>query len=77
MAGFVTLGVMLGLWIIGGLSGGASGGDEVVPLPEFRRPLYNNFFQGVLDLGDVVYFVSLTVLALFLGSQVVEARRWR
>jgi hypothetical protein len=31
----------------------------------------------LLDLSDAVYYVSLTALALLLGSQVVEARRWR
>jgi hypothetical protein len=31
----------------------------------------------VVDLGDVLYFLSLTVLSLFVASQVVESRRWR
>jgi hypothetical protein len=31
----------------------------------------------VLDLGDLVFYLSLTALALFLASQVVESRRWR
>jgi hypothetical protein len=30
-----------------------------------------------VDVTDIVYYLSLTVLALFLGAHVVEARRWR
>jgi ABC-2 type transport system permease protein len=74
---FVALGVMLGLWIVGGLasSGGAVG--QLAGYVSFVDHYYNNFYLGVLDLGDAVYFLSLTALALFLGTQVIEARRWR
>ena len=34
------------------------------------------FLRGVLDLKDVVYFVSWIVLALFLTHRAVEAQRW-
>jgi ABC-2 type transport system permease protein len=74
---FVTLGVMLGLWIVGGLasSGGTLG--QLAGYLSFVDHYYNNFYLGVLDLGDAVYFLSMTALALFLGTQIVEARRWR
>jgi ABC-2 type transport system permease protein len=74
---FVTLGLMLCLWIVGSLasSGGTLG--EVAGYLSLVDHYYNNFYYGVLDLGDAVYFVSLTALALVLGTQVVEARRWR
>jgi len=75
-AGFVTLALILVLWVIGGLAGGSSG-SEVVRYLSFGDHLFDNLFQGVVDLGDVMYFVSLTVLALFIGSQAVESRRWR
>ncbi len=74
---FVALGVMLALWIIGGLSSGAGTGAQLAGWLSFVDHYYNNFYRGVLDLGDAVYFLSLTALALFLGAQVVQARRWR
>jgi ABC-2 type transport system permease protein len=37
----------------------------------------SNFFRGILDLRDITYFLSVTALALFLGSISVESRRWR
>jgi ABC-2 type transport system permease protein len=37
---------------------------------------YFNFFQGLFSLSDVFYFISLTVMFLFLTSRVIEKRRW-
>jgi ABC-2 type transport system permease protein len=76
-AGFVTLAVILVLWVIGGMASGTGGGNEVVRYLSFGDHLFDNLFQGVVDVGDVLYFVSLTVLSLFVASQVVESRRWR
>lgn len=76
-AGFVTLAVILLLWVIGGMASGSGGSSEVVRFLGFGDHLFDNLFQGVVDLGDVLYFVSLTVLSLFAASQIVESRRWR
>lgn len=37
---------------------------------------YTNFALGLISLGDVVYFVSVAVLFLFLTDRVIERRRW-
>ena len=44
---------------------------------DFSGHFYNNMGAGLIELGDVVYFVSITALTIFLGSVVVEMRRWR
>jgi ABC-2 type transport system permease protein len=36
-----------------------------------------NFTNGVVTLADIVYFVSITALFLFLATRTVESRRWR
>jgi ABC-2 type transport system permease protein len=74
---FVTLLVLLFLWIVGIFGRGAGSGSEFLSYLSFVDHYYSNFYQGLLDLSDAVYYVSLTALALLLGSQVVEARRWR
>ena len=38
---------------------------------------YQSFSLGLLTLRDTVYFLSLTVGALFLTARVLESRRWR
>jgi len=41
------------------------------------RTHYVDFTQGVVDGVHVIYFVALTVYALFLTVKVMESRRWR
>lgn len=38
---------------------------------------YQNFSKGIISLNDVVFFLSLTALALFLSVKVLESRKWR
>jgi len=74
---FATLGIMLLLWLIG-ISSQAAGslGSQVLMYLDFRSHFYDTLYRGVIDLSDVVYYLSLTSLALLLGSVFVEVRRW-
>lgn len=36
-----------------------------------------DFARGIVDSSDVVYYLSLTALFLFLTQRVVESRRWK
>lgn len=38
---------------------------------------FESFARGVIDTGDVVYFIVLTAVFLFLTVRAVESRRWR
>ncbi len=38
---------------------------------------YDSMNRGIINLSDIVYFLSLTALGLFIGSVAVETRRWR
>jgi len=41
------------------------------------RVHYLDFTQGVVDVVHVIYFVAVTMYALFLTVKVLESRRWR
>jgi ABC-2 type transport system permease protein len=74
---FITLAVMLVLWIVGGLGSGSGTVSEIASNLSFVSHYYDNLFRGVLDIGDLLYYLSLTILSLFLGTQALESRRWR
>jgi ABC-2 type transport system permease protein len=74
---FVALALLLGMWIVGGLGSGTGLASQVVSNLSLVDHYYNNLYRGIINAPDVLYFVSLTVLSLVLGSQVVESRRWR
>jgi len=38
---------------------------------------FSDFTQGAINLGALVYFTSLTILGLFIGTLSIEVRRWR
>ncbi len=81
IAAFVaTLGVLIFLWWIitpiGQVIGTGSALSEIVTYIGLQEHYFSNLIVGILDLTDVVYYLSLTALSLFFGTMVVEARRW-
>lgn len=75
---FATLGIYLLLWVIGAPSQvqGATSGNLTAYL-DFSDHFYNTLFRGVVGLSDIVYYLSVTALALLIGTLIVETRRWR
>ncbi len=75
---FATLGVYLVLWLISVPSqAGGGAGNALLNYLDFSQHFYSTFFRGVIDLSDVIYYLSVAALALFLGTMSIETRRWR
>ncbi|MFZ2097799.1 MAG: ABC transporter permease subunit [Anaerolineales bacterium] len=73
----VSLAIVLVFWLVRPASSTTGGlGNQILSYLNFIDH-YLNFFQGTVDLSDIVYYLSLTSLALFLGTVSVEMRRWR
>jgi ABC-2 type transport system permease protein len=75
---FTTLGILLLFWLIdypGQAFGGAAG--SVMQYLGLTGHFFNSFYNGVIEVKDLVYFLSMTIFALFLGSASIESRRWR
>lgn len=73
-----SFGMMIILWIIAAPANYTSGFiAELFKYLSVTDHYYNSFYNGIIDLTDTTYYVSLTILALFLGSRVIEARRWK
>ncbi len=37
---------------------------------------FNNFYMGILDLADIIYYLSIIFVFLFLSTQVIKKKRW-
>jgi ABC-2 type transport system permease protein len=75
---FVTLSVFIFLWWLIGfpsqmLPGTAS---EVFRYLSMQSHFYDAFNRGSVYLTDIIYFLSLIALGLFIGTTAVETRRW-
>lgn len=78
LAAFIThLGILQVLWVSGELVRQPGITADVLQYLNFVNHFYDNFFQGVVTLSDVTYFVSLIILALVLGTQILAWERWR
>ncbi len=75
---FITLGLFLVLWMISypAQAMGSTGGDLLRAL-DMSEHYYNTFYTGILELKDIVYYLSVTCLGLIIGTMSVESRRWR
>ena len=62
-------------WWLGGEATLAGWARNVVDQTVFRR--YTDFSKGVIDLGNLVFFVAATAVFLFLTVKVLESRRWK
>jgi ABC-2 type transport system permease protein len=77
VAGSLTFGLLLILWIVGWM-------DDPMGGPVAQAIGYlglmnhvEDMMKGIIDLKDVVFYLSATGLGLFLALQSVESQRWR
>ncbi len=77
VAGIVGFGVTLLLWVLSYWSDFDSTITSKVLNYISVLSHMDTFSKGVLDLKDVLYYVSLTVLGLFLTARSLESIRWR
>ncbi|MFZ5877899.1 MAG: ABC transporter permease subunit [Chloroflexota bacterium] len=75
---FLTMGVFIFMWwLIGFPASLVQGNAGIFEYLDMKAHFYDTFNAGSIVLADVIYYVSLTVLGLFIGTSAVEMRRWR
>ena len=75
---FVTLGLFFFLWFMVSLPASyiPQGGD-VLNYLSLSTHFSQSMNNGTINLGDIVYYLSLIAVGLFAGTTAVEIRRWR
>ncbi len=75
---FISLAAVLVLWFVVRPMANDTGssGSQILSYMNYINH-FMSFYQGTFNLSDIVYYLSLTSLALFLGTVSVEFRRWR
>jgi len=75
---FLTFAILLLLWMISAPSQAATpSGNEILKYLDFSEHFYPTFLTGVIDLKDIIFYLSATIVMLFLGTASLEARRWK
>jgi ABC-2 type transport system permease protein len=77
IAGGVTFGVCLLLWVFEWVAGYETAGWAKVMSYMSVVQHFEPFSKGVIDTKDAVFFLSLTFFGLFLTARSLESLRWR
>jgi ABC-2 type transport system permease protein len=77
LAGGLTFGALMILWVLEWFAGflPPSLKNVVVDLTPFVH--FRDFSLGILDLSDIVYFLSCIFFFCFLSLRVIETRNWK
>ncbi|MEW6088550.1 MAG: ABC transporter permease subunit [bacterium] len=78
VAAIISFGLLLFLWLV-------SWATAFVPVEWLKDILnslsitehFKNFEKGIIDVGDVFYYLSFCFIFIFLTNQVTEAERWK
>ncbi|MFN5341137.1 MAG: ABC transporter permease subunit [Roseiflexaceae bacterium] len=76
VAAVLGFGILLLLWLIEAAGNVLTGAATVLTYLAIPTH-YNDFARGAINLEDVIYYVSVTVVALFLATRTLETRRYR
>jgi ABC-2 type transport system permease protein len=77
VAGMVTFGVFLLLWVIDWIGSFAGPNVEQVVSYLSITQHFDDFAKGVIDTKHIVYYVSFITFGLFLTAKSVDSERWR
>ncbi len=77
LAGAMTFGGCLFLWLINWAS--QSAGPVYSDILDYLSLIqhYNNFSQGIIQTSDVIFYLSFVATGLFLTHRVLDSYRWR
>ncbi|HEY0462945.1 MAG TPA: ABC transporter permease [Polyangiaceae bacterium] len=76
VAFFITFFVLGALWLFGDLASKAGGTLAIVLNYISFQSRLNNFWRGLIDSRDVIFFLSVTVLSLMVAFRALERRKW-
>lgn len=77
VAAMTSFGILLMFWMFGWAKSAMDNafGQMLGNLSLFER--YAEFLRGIVDSGNIVFFVVFTIIWLFLATRVLESDRWR
>lgn len=77
VAGALTFGILLLLWVLNWISSYETSTFSRVCEYLAISPHFEQFSKGVIELKDLVYYLSAISLGLFLSKRSLEALRWK
>jgi ABC-2 type transport system permease protein len=76
VAFFITFFVLGALWLFGDLASKAGGTLAILLNYVSFQSRLSNFWRGLIDSRDVIFFLSVTALSLMVAFRALERRKW-
>jgi ABC-2 type transport system permease protein len=76
IAFFLTVFVLLFLWLLGRMAAFVGGAPGIVMNFIAFDTRLSGFWRGLIDTRDVVYFVTVTATCLVIAFRALERRKW-
>jgi len=76
VAAVVSGGIMFGLWFIGVIANTMPQAFQKILSYISLSGHFPNFVVGIIDTRDIIYYLSITVLFLFMAVRSLETNRW-
>ena len=78
VAAFTSFGLLLMCWLLAGLGSllGDTSAGHVISYLSFMEH-FDHLVRGLIDTKDLLYYVSGTILMLFLAHRIVDSSRWK
>ena len=74
---FTTFGVLIVMWVLIGVPARfLPVGSALLTYLDMSNH-FSGFIEGDLYLADILYYISITALGLFIGNIAIEYRRWK
>jgi gliding motility-associated transport system permease protein len=77
VAALATFGTLLMFWVISWAADSAPMGIGRILSHLSITEHFETFAKGVIDTKDLIYYLNLTILSLFLTLRSLESKRWR
>ncbi len=77
IAAVVAMGILLLLVLVDQASTLVGGIPSTILSQIGLSSHFNDFSRGIIDIGSVIYFLSVTLVFLFITIRSLESRRWR
>jgi ABC-2 type transport system permease protein len=75
---FLSMCIMVILWFLIGIPTQLiSSGSAFFSYLDMNSRFYDSLNRGIINLSDIVFFLSVISLGLFIGTTAIEIRRWR
>ncbi len=73
---FTSLTIVLLFWFISSPADSMGSFGSILKYLDMRNHFFSTFYQGIIDVKDLVYFLSIALVFMVIGILALDSKRW-